>query len=258
VYLKGIGHVKVSIHRVVQGRVKTISVKQEGRKWFLLLSCDGVPEVPLRPTGRAVGVDVGIASFLITSDGQHVINPRYGRIGAKRLAEAQRVLAQKKRSSNNRRAVRATVAARHRKVTNQRRDLHHKVARHLVSTYDVICIEDLEIKNMTRSAKGTAEHPGTKVAAKSGLNRSINDAGWGQFSSILRAKAEEAGRVVVNVNPRRTSQTCAECGHVDPASRISQAVFRCRMCDHEAHADVNAARNILRAGLAPPAAEGAA
>ncbi len=111
-------------------------------------------------------------------------------------------------------------------------------------------VEDLKIINMVRSAKGTVKAPGTNVAAKAGLNRSICDAGWGQFVTILRAKAEDAGRVVIAVDPRHTSQTCSECGHVAAANRVSQAEFRCRACGHEQHADINAARNILRAGLA--------
>ncbi len=129
VHLQGIGHVKVAVHHKVQGRVKTISVKREGRRWFMVLSCDDVPAKPLEPTGRAVGIDVGIASFAVTSEGHHIDNPRFGRKAAGKLDEAQQVLARKKRGSNNRRAARETVAARHRKMANQRRDFHHKTAR---------------------------------------------------------------------------------------------------------------------------------
>ena len=116
-------------------------------------------------------------------------NPPYGRTGAERLARAQQVLAAKHRGSRNRVAARDTVAARHRLVANQSRDFHHHVAWQLVTEYDLVCVEDLKIKNMGRSAKGTVEIPGTNVAAKSKLNRSINDAGWGQFVSILQGKA---------------------------------------------------------------------
>lgn len=250
VYFQGIGDVKVTAHRKVQGRLKTISVKREGRRWFLVLSCDDVVTRPLPPTGEAVGIDVGIANFAALSTGELDENPRYARKAAGRLAAAQRVLGAKKRGSKNRDAARATVAALHRKIANCRRDFHHKTARTLVEHYDVLCVEALKVKNMARSAKGTLENPGTNVATKSGLNRSIQDVGWAQFVSILKGKAEEAGRDVIDVNPRHTSQMCAECGHVDPGNRVSQAVFRCQNCGHEAHADVNAARNILRAGLA--------
>jgi len=261
VYLQGIGHVKVTAHRAVEGRVKTLSVKREGHRWFLVLSCDDVPAKPLEPAGKAVGIDVGITSFATTSEGCHIDNPRFGRQAAGNLARAQQVLARKKRGSANRRAARETVAAWHRKVTNQRRDFHQKTARALVNDYDVICVEGLSVTNMVRRVKPQPdpENPGGFLpngqAAKAGLNRSISDAGWAQFVSILAAKAEEAGRQMISVNPRHTSQMCARCGHVAPGNRVHQAVFRCRSCGHEAHADVNAARNILRAGLARPGAQ---
>jgi putative transposase len=261
VYLQGVGDVKVTAHRQVEGTVKTVQVRREGRRWMLVLSCDDVPARPLEATGRAVGVDVGIVSFATTSDGQHVDNPRWGRAGADRLAAAQTVLNRKKRGSNNRRRARETVGARHRKIANQRRDFHHKTARHLVDSYDLIAVEDLKIKNMTRRAKPRPDPatPGRYLpngqAAKSGLNRSIHDAGWAAFVSILRAKAEEAGRTVIDVDPRHTSDRCEACGHTDEANRVSQAVFTCRQCAHHAHADEHAARNILRAGLARLAAE---
>ena len=256
VYLQGVGHVKVTTHRSVAGRVKTISVKREGRRWYLVLSADQVPVQPLAPTDKAVGIDLGIVSFLTTSDRQHVDNPRWARRAADRLATSQRVLARKKPGSKNRRAARETVASRHRKVANCRRDFHHKTARQLVAGHDVICVEDLRVTNMVCRAKAVPDPkcPGgflpTGAAAKSGLNRSISDAGWAQFANILVAKAQEAGRQVIFVDPRHTSTTCSNCGHVSASNRVSQAVFRCHKCGDETHADVNAARNILRAGLA--------
>jgi putative transposase len=125
-----------------------------------------------------------------------------------------------------------------------------------VNDYDVIVVEDLAITNMVRAprAKLDPDAPGTFLPngahAKAGLNRSIHDAGWGTLASLLSYKAESAGRIVVTVDPRYASQTCAVCGHVEAGNRVSQAVFRCLSCGHVAHADVNAARNILRAGRA--------
>ena len=263
VYLQGVGHVKVTRHREIEGQVKTIQVKREGRHWYLILSCDDVPVRPLEPTGAVVGLDVGVASFLTTSGGEHVGNPRYARVGADRLSGAQQVLSRTQRGSNNRRKAREVVANRHRKIANQRRDFHHQVARRLVKEYDVLVVEDLTVTNMTTRARAKPDpnHPGQFLpnggSAKTGLTRSINDAGWAQFRSILEAKAEEAGRTVMSVNPRCTSQTCHKCGHAELGNRISQAAFRCRRCGHEAHADINAARNILRAGLALLAAPAA-
>ena len=153
VYLRGIGQVKVSAHRQVFGRVKTIQVRREGRRWVLILSCDDVAVDPLPATGRQVGVDMGIASFATTSDGVHISNPRWGRRAAARLTRAQQSLARAKRGSNNRKRRRETVAARHRKIANQRRDFHHKTARALVASYDLVVVEDLAIANMRRRAK---------------------------------------------------------------------------------------------------------
>jgi putative transposase len=137
VYLQGVGRVKVHLHRQVQGRVKTIQIKRQGRRWVLVLSCDDVPTNPLPATGKQAGIDVGIVSFATTSDGEHIDNPRWGRAAADRLTTAQQRLQRAKRRSRNRDRKRETVAARHRKIANQRKDFHHKQARRLVESYDL-------------------------------------------------------------------------------------------------------------------------
>jgi putative transposase len=264
VHLQGIGQVKVTVHRAVEGRIKTIQVRRQGRCWMLILSCDQIPTRPLEPTRATVGVDVGVASFATTSDGQHVPNPRWVRVAATKLRAAQQVLARKQRGSNNRRKAKATLAARHRKLANQRRNFHHHAARALVARYGLLVVEDLKINNMMRrpNPRPDPDRLGgflrNRAAAKAGLHQSIHDAGWAQFMSILRAKAEEAGRVVIDVGPRHTSDRCEACGHTATENRVSQAVFCCRACGHTADADEHAARNILRAGLARLAATPAA
>ncbi|MFF4778071.1 RNA-guided endonuclease InsQ/TnpB family protein [Microtetraspora fusca] len=250
VRLHGIGHVRVHQHRPVLGRVKTISVKREGSRWYVILSCDDVPAHALSATGAVVGLDMGVASLVTTSDGTHLANPRHLQASAGRLAAAQQTLARKKRGSKRRRKAAARVAALHAKVRRQRLDTAHKTAVALVRDFDVIVHEDLRIANMTRSASGTIQTPGRNVAAKSGLNRSILDAGWGVFLTVLAHKAESAGRELIAVDPANTSRTCARCGHCAKENRVTQAEFICMACGHAAHADVNAAVNILRAGLA--------
>src|SRR5271165_5151615 len=256
VYLQGIGQVKVDLHREVAGRVKTIQIKRQGRRWILVLSYDDVPTNPLPVTGRQAGIDVGVVSFASTSDGAHVDNPRWARAAAGRLAAAQQRLQRGRRGGKNCAAKRETVAARHRKIANQRKDFHHKQARELVARYDLIVVEDLKIASMLRRARPVPDpdNPGmflpNGATAKTGLNRSISDAGWGQFVSILRAKAEEAGRAWIEVNPQHTSDGCERCGHTARANRVTQAEFACQHCGHTAPADEHAARNILRAGLA--------
>jgi putative transposase len=264
VYLQGVGQVKVTVHRQVQGLVKTIQVRRQGRRWMLILSCDGVPTRPLEPTRAAVGIDLGIASFATTSDGEHLSNPGFGRLAAARLATSQQAMARKRQGSNHHRRARESLAARHRKVANQRRNLHHHAARTLVVRYDLLVVEDLKIRNLVRRSapRPDPDQPGrflpNRAAAKTGLNRSIHDVGWAQFVSILRAKAEEAGRVVIDVDARHTSDRCEACGHTAKENRASQAVFSCRGCGHTVNADEHAARNILRAGLARLAANSAA
>ena len=256
VYLQGIGVVKVHLHRQVRGRVKTIQVKRHGRRWMLVLSCDDVPPNPLPATGAQASIDVGVLTYATLSDGSAVANPRWARQAAARLQVAQQRLQRARRGSHNRVARRETVAALHRKIANRRKDFHHKQARQLTARYDLLVVEDLKIANMLRRAKPKPDPDNPQqflpngARAKSGLNRSIRDAGWGQFVLILRAKAEDAGRTWIEVNPRHTSDGCECCAHAAPDNRVSQAEFVCQRCGHHAPADEHAARNILRAGLA--------
>ncbi len=146
--------------------MKTIQVKRQGRRWLLVLSCDDVATNPLPATGCQAGIDVGIVSFATTSDGEHIDNPRWGRAAADRLAVAQQRLARAKRRSRNRDRKRETVATRHRKIANQRKDFHHKQAGRLVEHYDLLVVEDLRIANMVRRAKPVPDpdNPGQFLA----------------------------------------------------------------------------------------------
>ena len=243
---QAVGLIKVNQHRAVNGRVKTLQLKREYRRWYVVVVAEEVAE-PLLATGRVAGVGVGVARFLTTSDGEIVANPRFLDKARTRIADLERRKARAKLGSGNRRRLRRQLARQWRQVSNQRRDFHHKTARALVNAYDTIALEDLRVANMTRSAKGTVEAPGRNVAQKSGLNRSILDAGWGQFASILTAKAESAGRRVVLVNPAYTSVDCHACGA--RCARPRQDTVVCPVCG-EHDADVNGARNIAtRAGL---------
>jgi putative transposase len=260
VRLQGVGHVKVNQHRPVAGRVKTVSVKREGRRWFVVLTAEQDQPEPLPATGSVVGIDLGIANFLADSGGAFVPNPRHGRRAAGKLEAAQRALSRfprvrrDKRTRNHQRAV-DKVAALHGKIRRQRLDHAHKTALGLVRVHDVIAHEDLKIRNMSKAPapKPDSENAGSFLpngaAAKAGLNRSIADAGWGVFLTILHAKAESAGREVIAVDPRNTSRTCPECGHVSAENRPTQEKFHCVACGHTAHADTVGALNVLRAGL---------
>ncbi|MFI9365012.1 RNA-guided endonuclease InsQ/TnpB family protein [Kitasatospora sp. NPDC053057] len=255
VRLQGVGHVRVHQHRPVIGTVKTISVKREGRRWYVILTADQAQPEPLQPTGSAVGIDMGIVNFLADSNGEFVPNPRHGAKAAAALERAQQALSRCKRGSKRRRKVVETVARLHRKVRHQRLDHAHKTALDLVRDHDFIAHEDLKIRSMSKAPapKPDPDRPGNFLpngaAAKAGLNRSIADAGWGVFLAILTAKAECAGREVMAVDPRNTSRRCPACGHTAKENRPTQEKFHCVSCGHSAHADTVGAINVLRAGL---------
>jgi putative transposase len=237
VYLPKIGNVRLRLHRPLErpcsARIKTLTVKREVDEWYAVIVCE-VETKPLPATGNMVGVDLGIAHFLVTSDGEFVDNPRYFQKTLKKLRRAQRALARKKKGSKRCAKQRERVAKLHRKVKRQRLDFHHKTARKLVNENDAIAFENLNVKGMVRS----------------NLARSISDAGWSQFIGILVSKAEEAGRRAITDHPAYSSQRCNGCGYVDCANRPSQAVFRCQNCGHTENADWNAAKNI-RAWITP-------
>ena len=243
---QAVGRVKVSQHRPVLGRVKTLQLKREGRRWYVIVVSQ-TETVPLASTGRSVGVDMGVARFLTTSDGEVVANPRLLDAAQQRIVDLQRRKQRARPGSSNRRRLRCALAKEWRRLRNQRRDFHHKTARGLVDSCDTLALEDLRVAAMTASASGTVQAPGRNVAGKAGLNRSILDAGWGQFTSILAAKAESAGRRVVLVPPGRTSSDCHACGA--RCLRPRQELVVCPV-HGELDADLNGARNIAaRAGL---------
>jgi putative transposase len=243
---QAVGRVKVHQHRPMMGRVKTLQLKQEGRRWYVIVVTE-TESVLLPSTGRSVGVDVGVARFLTTSDGEVVANPRFLDAAQDRIADLQRRKQSARPGSGNRRRLRRSLAKEWRRLGNKRRDFHHKTARRLVDTCDTLALEDLRVAAMTKTASGSIEAPGRNVAAKAGLNRSILDAGWTQFTSILAAKAESAGRRVVLVHPGRTSIDCHACGA--SCDRPRQGIVVCPV-HGELDADLNGARNIAaRAGL---------
>jgi putative transposase len=243
---QAVGRVRVNQHRPVVGRVKTLQLKREVRRWYVIVVTEA-ETAPLASTGRSVGVDVGVARFLTTSDGEVVANPRFLDAAQERIVDLQRRIMRARPGSGNRRRLRRSLAKEWRTLRNQRRDFHHKTARGLVDTCDTLALEDLRVAAMTASAAGTVEHPGRNVAAKAGLNRSILDAGWTQFTRILVAKAESAGRRVVLVHPAYTSIDCHTCGA--SCARPQQDLVVCPV-HGDLDADLNGARNIAtRAGL---------
>jgi putative transposase len=234
-----------------------VNLDRSGR-WHISFATPA-PGFQREPTGAVVGLDMGIAATVTTSNGAHLRMPRVLSPGeTQRKRRLQRQLSRQQKGSNRRARTKLCLARLAAKEVDRRRDWIEQTTTHLVRTCDFIAVEDLAVKNMVRSAKGTVDRPGRNVRQKAGLNRSIHGQSWSLFRQRLADKALHATDLdgaprhveLMAVNPAYTSQRCSDCGYTAAENRESQAIFRCRSCAHAANADVNAARNILAAGLA--------
>jgi putative transposase len=231
--LSRIGTVRVVLHREIEGIPKTVCVRRSSTsKWYVTIACEWEPTA-LDPTPEQAGIDVGLASFATFSTGEAIENPRFFRREEKELAKAQRRLAKEAKCTPKRRKRRKVVARVHERTRWRRRDFAHQRSRKIVNRFHVIAIEDLSVNGMVR-------HPC--------LSKSISDAAWGEFASMVRVKAEWAGRAFVAVNPAYTSQDCSRCGHRQKMP-LSERLYCCPCCRLEVDRDLNAALNILRLGL---------
>lgn len=263
IVLKGMGRaIRVNWHRPLPADavIKGATFTRKGRRWFVSLQIETDSIVARRhgaPNATA-GLDVGVESLAIWDDGSEHGFVSNARPRSKRQADlrrAQRALARCRRGSTRRRKVKARLARLQERIADARSTHLHAEAERLARRFSTLCVEKLRISNMTRSAAGTADEPGTNVAAKSGLNAAILDAGWGRFVQFLRYKAARAGGVVLDVDPKRTSQICSGCGTLAPKP-LRQREHSCPACGLAIHRDVNAARNIRAQGLAAIAASG--
>lgn len=228
--LSKIGKVKIKLHRGIEGKIKTLTIKREAGRWYACFSVE-VESKPLLVCTESVGIDVGLLSFATLSDGTEIENPRYYREAQKHLRIAQRKVARRKKGSHRRRKAVQLLQRTHAHIRNQRADFHHKISRWLVNNYGTIAVEDLNIKGL---ASGI-------------LAKSVSDAGWGQFLNMIAYKAADAGRTFVQVNPNGTSQTCT-CGASTPKT-LSQRWHKCSMCGLSQSRDHVSAQIILARGL---------
>jgi len=248
VYLPMVGWVEFWDSRPIKGTVKNVTVSRQGKHWFVAFQVEMDVESPAHPALADVGIDLGIATFAAFSDGTlHPPLNAYRRV-AKKKARMQRRLAGMVKYSRNWKKQQRRIAQLDTRIAHCRHDFLHKLSTDTSKNHAVIVIEDLQVKNMSRSAKGTVEEPGRNVAAKAGLNKAILDQGWGMFRRMLEYKQAWRGGGVLAVNPRYTSQMCPECGHVAKANRVQQALFSCVACGYTYHADIVAAKNILARG----------
>ncbi len=235
-YLQGVGDLKVKWHRALpqSATIKTVSVKREAGHWYVCFSLALPEPEPLPCNDLAVGIDVGLTTFAVLSNGAEIANPRHYRLAERRLRIAQRKLTRRKKRSRRRLKARQEVARVHIHVANQRRDFHHQVARRLVNTYGAIAVEALNVNGLAGSM----------------LAKSVHDAGWSQFLSILAVKVEETGRRLIRVNPVGTTQRCSSCGEHVPKT-LAQRIHTCPTCGLVLGRDHNAALNILRLAQGP-------
>jgi len=237
---KKLGHfLKIKLHRQIEGKPKTVHlVLRADGHWYALIVCETEPQNDHLPSACQhpdIGIDVGLKSFLTDSEGHTIENPRFYRTSQKTLRRKQRQLCRRKKDSHRRRKAAKNAAKTHLKINRQRRDHHFKTAKPYAEGYQRIAVEDLQITNMVKN-----HH----------LSKSIMDASWGAFLTILEDKAASAGHQVIRVNPRFTTQVCSHCGELIQKS-LSVRTHICTSCGYVADRDVNAAQNILMAGARP-------
>ncbi len=250
IFIKGLPPIRFDVRREIPDcQPLTIRITRKARRVQvqLVYNLGEAPKAPSTAPRRPVGLDAGITLRFALSDGHFEPGRRLHRA---RLELLQQRLSRTRPGSNNRRKARRAVARQWQFVTDGDNNRQHRASTALVKEYDLIAVEDLEIDNMRRSAKGTAETPGRNVSAKAGLNRSIGEQAWGRFVQMLAYKAESAGKLVVRVPPQNTSRACPACGVIDGASRRSQSEFVCVACGYTANADLVGATNVLHRGLA--------
>ncbi len=249
IFLPKLGWLRYRNCRDVLGEVRNVTVSQSGGKWFVAIQTRREVETQL-PTGGIVGIDMGIARFATLSDGSHLDPLDSLKKHQQRLAKYQRRMARKVKFSSNWKKAKAKVTQVHIDIGNARKDYLHKASSTISQNHAVVCVEDLQIRNMSRSSKGNAEQAGKRVRQKSGLNRSILDQGWGEFRRQLDYKLAWRGGHLIAVPPRNTSRTCPACGLMSADNRKTQARFACVECGFEENADRVGAINVLAAGHA--------
>ncbi|MFC2991347.1 RNA-guided endonuclease InsQ/TnpB family protein [Halomonas tibetensis] len=249
IFLPKLGWLRYRNSRDALGAVKNVTVSQSGGRWFVSIQTQREVEVPA-PSGGAVGIDMGVARFATLSDGSYLAPRNSFKAHQVALRKAQRTLSHNTKFSNNGKKAKARIQKIQARIANVRRDDLHKASATISQNHALVVLEDLQVGNMSRSAKGSVEQPGRNVRAKAGLNRSILDQGWFEFRRQLDYKLAWRGAHLVTVPPRNTSRTSPECGHVAAGNRRSQSRFACVECGFEANADHVGAINVLRAGHA--------
>lgn len=248
IYLPKLGWLRYRKSRMALGALRNVTVSQSGGKWFVSIQTQREVEVPVSPTTSAIGIDVGIARFATMNDASYIAPLNSFKMHQQRLARYQRRMSRKVKFSNNWKKAKTKVQSIHKDIANARKDFLHKTTTTISQNHALVCIEDLQVRNMSRSSKGNSEQHGKRVRQKAGLNRAILDQGWGEFRRQLDYKLSWNGGILLAVPPKNTSLTCPCCAHVSKDNRLTQAQFLCIHCGYENNADVVGAINILERG----------
>ncbi|MEA2016005.1 MAG: transposase [Actinomycetota bacterium] len=247
VYLPKVGWVRFFKSRDIVGIIKNTTIVRKADGWYVSFQTETTIPEPEHQSKTTVGIDRGVKHFAVCSDGTFIDFPDTYDKHHKKLKVEQRKLSRKKKFSGNWYKKKDKVSELHYKLANIRNDFLHKTSTTLSKNHAVVVLEDLKVKNMSKSAKGTTDSPGTKVKAKSGLNRMILKQGLYRFQAMLEYKQQYSGGAVLYVNPKNSSLKCSKCGHVSKNNRKSQSVFKCENCGHTENADYNASVNISMA-----------
>jgi len=248
IFLPKLGWLRYRNSRPLLGAVRNVTVSLSAGRWFVSIQTQREVEQPVPQATSAVGIDVGIARFATLSDGSYLAPLNSFITHEQRLVRYQRRMSRKVKFSSNWRKAKARIQRIHARIGNARRDYLHKASHAISKSHAMVCVEALQVRNMSRSATGTVDQPGTNVRAKAGLNKAILDQGWGEFRRQLEYKLEWNGGWLITVPPQYTSQTCPCCGHVSSDNRKTQPKFLCVECGYEGHADVVGAINVLARG----------
>ncbi len=246
--LPKLGWIRYRNSRDMLGTAKNVTVSSNGGKWFISIQTDREVEPPIPASTSSIGIDVGIARFATMSDGSFVAPLNSFKKHQQRLARYQRRMSRKVKYSSNWKKAKDKVQKIHTSIAHARKDFLHKATTTISQNHALVCIEDLQVRNMSRSSKGTVDAPGKNVRQKSGLNRAIQDQGWGEFRRQLEYKLVWNGGTLLAVPPHNTSRTCPACGHVSKDNRLTQAQFLCVDCGYKNNADVVGAINVLARG----------
>ncbi|KVO25765.1 cytosine methyltransferase [Burkholderia ubonensis] len=248
IFLPKLGWLRYRNSRDVLGEVRNATVSLSAGRWFVSIQTAREVEQPVPQASSAVGIDLGIARFATMSDGSYLAPLNSFKRHEARLRRAQQAMSRKTKFSNNWKKAKARIQRIHARIGNARRDYLHKATTTISQNHAMVCIEDLQVRNMSRSAAGSRDAPGKNVRAKSGLNKAILDQGWFEFRRQLDYKLAWRGGWLIAVPPQHTSRTCPACDHVSAENRQTQARFACVACGFEENADVVGAINILARG----------